>query len=117
IGAGQGFYGDTIIPAVDIAENGHVDYICFDALAETTMSILVKDKLKDPSKGYTKDIKNTMKNLLPYVKSKGIKLLTNAGGVNPEGAYNEVVQVANELGITGIKVALVTGDNIINRIS
>lgn len=117
VGAGQGFYGDTINPAVDIAKNGNVDYICFDALAETTMSILVKDKLKDSSKGYTKDIKSTMKNLLPYVKDKGIKLLTNAGGINPEGAYNEVVQVANELGITDIKVAFVTGDNILDRIT
>lgn len=116
IGAAQGFYGDTIEPAVDIAKNGNVDYISFDCLAELTMSILVKDKMKDPTKGYTKDITTSMKALLPYVKEKGIKLLTNAGGVNPEGAYKEVVRVAKELGISGLKVAMVTGDDILERI-
>lgn len=115
IGAGQGFYGDTIEPAVDIAKNGDVDYICFDCLAELTMAILVKDKMKDSSKGYTKDITTTMKALLPYVKEKGIKLLTNAGGINPEGAYNEVIRIANELGISGLKIAVVTGDNILDK--
>lgn len=117
IGAAQGFYGDTIEPAVDVAKNGNVDYISFDCLAELTMSILVKDKMKDPSKGYTKDITTSMKALLPYVKEKGIKLLTNAGGINPEGAYEEVVRVADELGITGLKIAVVTGDNILDRIT
>lgn len=115
IGAGQGFYGDTIEPAVDIAKNGKVDYICFDCLAELTMAILVKDQMKDSSKGYTKDITTTMKALLPYVKEKGIKLLTNAGGMNPEGAYEETLRVANELGITSLKIAVITGDNILAR--
>lgn len=116
IGAAQGFYGDTIEPAVDIAKNGNVDYISFDCLAELTMSILVKDKMKDPTKGYTRDITGSMKALLPYVKEKGIKLLTNAGGINPEGAYKEVVRVAEELGIKGLKIAVVTGDNVLERI-
>lgn len=115
IGAAQGFYGDTIEPAVDIAKNGDVDYISFDCLAELTMAILLKDKMKDSSKGYTKDITTSMKALLPYVKEKGIKLLTNAGGMNPEGAYEEVIRVVNELGITGLKIAVVTGDNIKDR--
>lgn len=115
IGAAQGFYGDTIEPAVDIAKNGNVDYISFDCLAELTMSILLKDKMKDPSKGYTKDITTSMKALLPYVKEKGVKLLTNAGGINPEGAYEEVIRVVKELGMTDLKVACVTGDDILDR--
>lgn len=117
IGAAQGFYGDTIDPAIDIAKHGNVDYISFDCLAELTMAILAKDKIKDPTKGYTKDITTSMKALLPYVKEKGIKLLTNSGGVNPHGAYEEVVRVAKELNITGLKIAVVTGDDILNRIA
>ncbi|HZG72839.1 MAG TPA: acyclic terpene utilization AtuA family protein [Chondromyces sp.] len=117
IGAAQGFYGDTIEPAVATAEKGNVQYICFDALAELTMAILVKDKRKNPQAGYTKDIPLQMKSLLPYVKEKGIKLLTNGGGINPAGAQQEILRVAKEMGITDLKVAVVTGDNVLNRIT
>ncbi|MEH7114940.1 acyclic terpene utilization AtuA family protein [Neobacillus niacini] len=116
VGSGQGFYGDTIEPAVYMAEHSDVQYICFDTLAELTLAILQKDRQKDPTKGYPKDITNTMRKLLPFVKEKGIKLITNAGGINPEGAKNEVLRVAKELGITGIKVGVVTGDDIYDRI-
>lgn len=112
IGAGQGFYGDTIYGALNMAKYGDVQYICFDCLAELTMAILQKDKLKDPKKGYTKDITVTAKNLLPYVKEKGIKLITNAGGINPEGAREEVLRIANEMGVKGLKVGIAGGDNI-----
>lgn len=95
-----------------MAKYGDVQYICFDCLAELTMAILQKDKLRDASKGYTKDITVTAKHLLPYVKERGIKLITNAGGIHPEGAREEVLRVANELGIRGIKVGIATGDNI-----
>ena len=115
IGAAEGFYGDSIDAAVDIARNGDVQYLSFDCLAELTMAILLKDKKKDPSKGYTQDVTVSMRALLPYVKEKGIKILTNAGGINPEGAQQEVIRVAQELGITGLKVAVVTGDNLIEQ--
>ncbi len=112
IGAGQGFYGDSIYGALNMAKYGDVQYICFDTLAELTMAILQKDRLKNPDGGYTKDITVTMETLLPYVKEKGIKLITNAGGINPEGAREEVFRVAKKLGISGIKVGIATGDNI-----
>lgn len=112
IGAGQGFYGDTIYGALNMAKYGDVQYICFDTLAELTMAILQKDRLKNPAGGYTKDITVTMETLLPYVKEKGIKLITNAGGINPEGARDEVFRVAQKLGISGIKVGIATGDDI-----
>jgi hypothetical protein len=117
IGAGQGFYGDTIFPAIEIAKHGNVDYICFDCLAELTMAILVKDQKKNPQAGYTKDITAAMKALLPYVKEKGIRLLTNAGGMNPKAAAMEVIRVAKEIGAHGLKVAVVTGDNVIDRLT
>lgn len=117
VGAAQGFYGDTIDAAVYTAEHGKVQYLSFDCLAELTMAILAKDKQKDPNLGFTKDLTNAMKKLLPIVKKKGIKLLTNSGGVNPIAAKDEVVRVAKELGIYDIKVAVVTGDNVINQLS
>lgn len=116
IGAAQGFYGDTIEPAVATAKYGDVDYISFDCLAELTMAILLKDKQKNENLGYTRDITTSMKALLPYVKEKGIKLLTNAGGINPIGAQQEVIRVAKELGMNELKVAVVTGDNLIDQI-
>jgi hypothetical protein len=116
IGAAQGFYGDTIEPAVATARNGNVQYLCFDALAELTMAILAKDKKGEQNAGYTKDISSQMKALLPYVKEKGIKLLTNAGGINPPGAQQEVLRVAREMGIKDLKVAVVTGESILDRI-
>lgn len=116
VGAGQGYYGDMIEPAVYMAEHSDVNYICFDTLAELTLAILQKDRQKDPTKGYPRDITKTMQSLLPYVKSKGIKLITNAGGINPQGAKDEIIRVAKELGIDGIKIAIITGDDIYHRL-
>lgn len=117
IGAAQGFYGDIIGPALDLAERTDVRYLCFDTLAELTLAILQKDRQKDPSLGYTKDITNTAKTLLPFVRDKGIKLITNAGGLNPEGARQEVMRVARELGITGLKIGIATGDDLYDRLA
>ncbi|TMW71581.1 acyclic terpene utilization AtuA family protein [Alteribacter natronophilus] len=116
IGAAQGFYGDTIEPAVATAKEGNVDYLCFDCLAELTMSILVKDKKKDEKAGYTKDLSLSMIALLPYVKKKGIRILTNAGGLNPYAAQQEVVRIASEMGLEGLKIAVVTGDDVAGRL-
>ena len=116
IGAGQGYYGDMIEPAIYMAEHSDVNYICFDTLAELTLAILQKDRQKDPTKGYPRDITKTMKSLLPYVKSKGIKLITNGGGINPQGAKDEIIRVAKELGITDLKIAVITGDDIFDRL-
>ncbi|MFJ9502124.1 acyclic terpene utilization AtuA family protein [Brevibacillus centrosporus] len=116
IGAAQGFYGDSILPAVASVQRGNLDYLCFDCLAELTLAILQKDRKKDSSKGYTRDITSSMPALLPYMKEKGFKLLTNAGGTNPLGAQQEVLRMIQELGITGLKVAVVTGDDILPRL-
>ncbi|WP_415841376.1 acyclic terpene utilization AtuA family protein, partial [Paenibacillus alkaliterrae] len=116
IGAGQGFYGDSLLPAIETAKRGNVQYLCFDSLAELTLAILQKDRQRDPSKGYAKDISVTMRELLPFVKEKGIKLLTNAGGMNPLGAGQEVLRIAGELGMEGLKVAVVTGDDVLGQL-
>lgn len=116
IGAGQGFYGDTLIPAIETAKRGDIQYLCFDSLAELTLAILQKDRQKDPSRGYAADIPQAMRKLLPYVQEKGFKLLTNAGGMNPLGAKQEVMRIAGELGLVGLKVAVVTGDDVLERL-
>jgi len=116
IGAGQGFYGDSIDGALAIAKFGNVDYLSFDCLAELTMAILAKDQQKDPHTGFTRDIGVTMKALLPYVKKNKIKILTNAGGLNPEGAQQVVLQIAHQLGFKDLKVAVVTGDNVLHKL-
>ena len=112
IGAGQGFYGDTPEGAVAVAERGEVAYICCDALAELTMAILQKDRLRDPGGGFARDLPAFMRALLPAARGKGIRIITNAGGMNPAGAAAAVRAVAAELGIAGLRVATVTGDDI-----
>lgn len=112
IGAGQGFYGDSFDGAVLNAKYGNLDYLAFDALAELTMAILSKNKARDETLGYTRDITLAMKALLPHMKEKRFKMLTNAGGLNPDGAKEAVLQVAKKLGMNDLKVAVVTGDDI-----
>ncbi len=115
IGAGQGFYGDSLLPVLDIARNGNVQYISFDTLAELTLAILEKGRSKDPTQGFTRDVIPMMRNLLPICRKRGIKLITNAGGINPAGAAKAVGDVARELGLN-LKIACVTGDNIHPRL-
>jgi hypothetical protein len=115
IGAGQGFYGDSLLPVLDVAKYGDVKYIAFDTLAELTLAILEKGRKKDPSAGYTKDVVPMMRNLLPICHERGIKLITNAGGINPKGAAEAVAAVAKELGLS-LKIACVTGDDIYGRL-
>ncbi|MGH7722791.1 MAG: acyclic terpene utilization AtuA family protein [Candidatus Dormibacteria bacterium] len=116
IGAGQGFYGDTPDGAVAVAERGEVSYICCDALAELTMAILQKDRLRDPGAGFTRDLKDFLRALLPPARRNGIRIITNAGGMNPAAAAAAVRQLAHELGLDGLRVATVTGDDITSRI-
>jgi hypothetical protein len=116
IGAGQGFYGDTPDGAIAVAERGEVSYICCDALAELTMAILQKDRLRDPSAGFARDLPDFMRALLPRTRDAGIRVITNAGGVNPEAAAAAVAGVARELGVGDLRVATVTGDDITARI-
>src|SRR5438309_238429 len=116
IGAGQGFYGDTPDGALDVARNGDVSYICFDALAELTMAILQKDRMRNPEGGYTRDLPSFMRLLLPIARERGIKLITNAGGMNPAGAASAVRGVARDLGMQDLRVGVVSGDDLTSRL-
>ncbi|WP_308637892.1 acyclic terpene utilization AtuA family protein [Paenibacillus silvisoli] len=112
IGAAQGFYGDSLLPALETARRGGVQYLCFDSLAELTLAILQKDRQRDPARGYAADIGAAMRELLPLAREKGFRIITNAGGMNPLGALAEVRRIAEGLGLGGLKLAVVAGDDV-----
>lgn len=116
IASGQGFWGDLIDAPVHQASKGPIDYLMMDYLAEVTMSILMKQKLKNPAFGYARDIPPLMERLLPLMKEKGFKVITNGGGVNPIACRDAIFEVAKKLGISGIKIGVVMGDNILDNI-
>lgn len=115
IASGQGFWGDLVDAPVYQVFEGEIDYLVMDYLAEVTMSILKKQQMRDPKLGYAKDIPALMKRILPECKKRGIKIITNGGGVNPVGCAEAVLQTAKELGVS-VKVAVVTGDDLLDRL-
>ena len=116
IASGQGFWGDLIDAPYDQVTKGDIDYLVMDYLAEVTMSILQKQKNKNPEFGYARDIPALMERILPTCKEKGIKVITNGGGVNPLGCAEAIKLVAQKLNITNLKIAVVVGDDIKDRI-
>jgi hypothetical protein len=117
IAAGQGFWGDLPDAPVRQVEGGPIDYLMLDYLAEVTMSIMQKQKARDPKAGYARDFVPLMKQILPACLDRNIKVIANAGGVNVEGCAEAVSDVAGELGLKGkLRIGIVTGDNILDRI-
>ncbi len=116
IGSAQGFYGDDVTKALPMIEGGYVDVVCFEALAELTLAILRKDMLKDPSRGYTWDIGIIAEKILPVAYTHHVPLITSGGGLNPTGAAEAVHAKAKQLGLRGLKIATVTGDDLLPRL-
>jgi len=117
IAAGQGFWGDLPDAPVRQVEGGPIDYLMLDYLAEVTMSIMQKQKARDPAAGYARDFVSLMKQILPACIERDIKVVANAGGVNVSGCASAVREVARELGLGGrLKIGIVTGDDILDRI-
>ena len=116
IASGQGFWGDLIEAPYWQVTKGPIDYLVMDYLAEVTMSILQKQKNKNPDLGYARDIPGLMKKILPICKEKGIKVITNGGGVNPIACAEAIIQVAKDLKIKNLKVGVVVGDDIKEKI-
>ena len=101
IAAGQGFWGDLLDAPVRQVEGGPIDYLMLDYLAEVTMSIMQKQKARDPNAGYAKDFVPLMRRILPACVERDIKVTANAGGVNVRGCADAVIEVARELGLSG----------------
>ncbi len=117
VAGGQGFWGDLLTAPVDQVRKGPIDYLMLDYLAEVTMSILQKQKNRDPKAGYARDFVTLMREILPDCVEKDIKVLSNAGGVNVNGCAEEIRDVARELGLAGkVKIGVVTGDDVLDRL-
>jgi hypothetical protein len=117
IASGQGFWGDLLTAPYDQVTKGPVDYMMMDYLAEVTMSIMQKQKRKDPTLGYAKDLIPLMQQILPTIVEKNIRVITNGGGVNPAACRDAIFKVAKKLGIRGLKIGVVLGDDILDRLT
>jgi len=115
IASGLGFYGDAWAPIRAAIEHGDVQYVCSDHLAELTLAILQKDRQRDPSTGYAKDLIPMLAELWPLAAARGVRFVLNAGGLNPQGARDALVQLFKKRGWQA-KIAVVTGDAVLDRI-
>jgi hypothetical protein len=111
IANGQGFWGDWLEAPVRLVEQGPIDYLALDYLAEVTMSILQKQRQADPNLGYARDFPPLVARISRRIRERGVKVVANAGGVNPVACAREVVRLA-----PGLKVAVVLGDDVFPRL-
>lgn len=117
IAAGQGFWGDWLEAPIRQVEAGPIDYLMMDYLAEVTMSILQKQHSRDARLGYARDFPPLMERLLPRLVKRGIRVISNAGGVNPQACADAVVAAARKLGLAGkVRVGVVSGDDLLPRL-
>ena len=117
VAAGQGFWGDWLEAPRRQVEGGAIDYLMLDYLAEVTMSILQKQKERDPNMGYARDFIGAIESVLPAVAERGVRVVANAGGVNPPACAAAVQQAAAKRGMAGkLRIGVVTGDDLLPRL-
>ena len=116
IGAGAGYSGDRIEPAVELAEKGNLNYLVFECLAERTIALAQQAKLKDPKAGYDLLLEERMHSVLALCVKNNITLITNMGAANPLAAAEKTREVAASLGLTGLKIAAVSGDDVLESV-
>ncbi|MBR8308312.1 acyclic terpene utilization AtuA family protein [Burkholderia cenocepacia] len=114
IGAGAGYSGDRIEPAVELAEHGQLDYLVFECLAERTIAIAQQARRNDPVLGYDPLLDARMQAVLPVAAVKRVRIVSNMGAANPRAAARRTAQIAQSLGIAGLKVAAVEGDDVLD---
>ncbi|MGT0191416.1 acyclic terpene utilization AtuA family protein [Burkholderia pyrrocinia] len=114
IGAGAGYSGDRIEPAVELAEHGQLDYLVFECLAERTIAIAQQARRKDPALGYDPLLDARMRAVLPVAVPKGVRIVSNMGAANPRAAARRTARIAQSLGIAQLKVAAVEGDDVLD---
>jgi Acyclic terpene utilisation family protein AtuA len=117
VAAGQGFWGDWLEAPVRQVGGGPIDYLMMDYLAEVTMSIMQKQRSRDARAGYARDFVPLMERILPEIVRKRIKVTSNAGGVNPRGCAEAVIEVARRIGLNNkVGIGLVSGDDLLGRL-
>ena len=117
IGSGQGFWGDDLEAPVRQVHDGPLDYLMMDYLAEVTMSIMQKQRNRRPEAGFARDFPPLMERIFEACVEKGVRVVTNAGGVNPEGCGAELVEAGRAAGVSGkARVGVVTGDGLMDRL-
>jgi hypothetical protein len=114
LGAGAGYSGDRILPAVELAEKGNLDYLIFECLAERTVALAQLEKIKNSNLGFDPLLKDRMRAVLLTCKEKRVKIITNMGAANPKAAAEEILDIAKELGIQSLKIGLVSGDDVLS---
>ena len=113
IGAGAGYSGDRIEPAVELAEKGSLDYLVFECLAERTIALAQKARLADPEAGFDPLLEERMEAVLPFCAKNGISIVSNMGAANPRAAAETTRAIAQRLGLHGVRIAAVTGDDVL----
>ncbi|AMO23681.1 acyclic terpene utilization AtuA family protein [Ramlibacter tataouinensis] len=116
IGAGAGYSGDRIEPAIELAQNGRLDYLVFECLAERTIALAQQTRRDRPGLGYDPMLEQRMRAVLAVAHTNGTRIVTNMGAANPKAAAAKCVEVARSLGLSGLKVAAVTGDDVLDVI-
>jgi hypothetical protein len=117
VASGQGFWGDSLDAPRQQVEGGPVDYLMLDYLAEVTMSILQKQKERDPAMGYARDFIGAIESVLPAIVDRGVKVIANAGGVNPVACATALLSAIAKAGHGGkVRIGVVTGDDLLPRI-
>ncbi len=117
LGCGAGFSSDRLGPAIDLAQRGALDYLVFECIGERTMAFGHRDRMLDPNRGYNPQLRARMRGVLGHCHANGTKIVTNMGVANPRAAALLVVEIARELGLKGLKVACVEGDEVSHLIT
>jgi hypothetical protein len=117
VGNGAGFWGDNLDAPRRLCEGGQLDYLTLEYLAELTMSILAHQKSRNPAAGWVTDFEIVLRDLVPSLRSQpGLKIVTNAGGMNPQGCAAAVSRILVEAGLPNVAIGIVTGDDLLPRL-
>ena len=116
IGCGAGYSGDRIEPAIELATRGNLDYLVFECLAERTIALAQQARAGDPAAGFDPLLLDRMAAVLPACAERSIRILTNMGAANPAAAASAVCELARSLGLRGLTIAAVTGDDVLELV-
>lgn len=114
IGVGAGFSGDRLDAALPLVERGEIGYLVFECLAERTIALAQRDRLRDPGRGYHPFLEERLRRVLPACAARGVTIVSNLGAANPVAAGERAAALARELGLAGFKIAVVLGDDVLD---